>query len=76
MEPVLLVTILTGILGVKIVAEIIAQPLADNIATMHQNWFWTLDPTQASDRELLAVVNAVLPPVEVLQELCAVPLPY
>lgn len=76
MEPLLLVTILTGVLATKITVEIAAQPLSDNLQMLLTNWFWTLEPDRAADQELLAVINAMLPPVEVLEELCAVPMPY
>ncbi len=76
MEPLILVTILGGILATKIVVEVAAQPLGDNLGMLYSNWFWTLDPKQPANQELLTVVNAMLPQVEVLQELCSVPLPY
>jgi len=76
MEPLLLATILVGVLATKITVEITAQPLSDNLQMLLTNRFWTLEPDRAADQELLAVVNAMLPPVEVLEELCAVPMPF
>lgn len=76
MEPLLLVTILAGVLVTKITVEVVAKPFSDNLQAMVSNRFWTLEPDRAVDQELLAVVNAMLPPVEVLEELCSVPMPY
>ncbi|HLW28849.1 MAG TPA: hypothetical protein VKY54_14035 [Kiloniellales bacterium] len=73
MEALLIASILVGVTVSKIGVEIAAEPLAHNLQMVHGNWFWSLDPARASDRELLQVVEAVLPRVEVLEELCSVP---
>lgn len=73
MEALLIASVLVGLTATKIGVEIAAEPLARNLETLYANWFWSLDPTRASDQELLQVVNAMLPRVEVLEELCSVP---
>ena len=73
MEALLIASILAGLTATKIGVEIAAEPMARNLQTLYTNWFWSLDPERASDQELLEVVNALLPKVEVLEELCSVP---
>ncbi|HLS68197.1 MAG TPA: hypothetical protein VK035_02555 [Kiloniellales bacterium] len=73
MEALLIASILVGVTVTKIGVEITAEPLSRNVEELYGNWFWSLNPQRPADRELLEVVNAMLPRVEVLEELCSVP---
>ena len=73
MEPFLLVSVFAAGLLASVVSEIFAETSSDFFRQGYEDFFWSI-PVQETTTEAAVKLQATLPEVEYLRELCSQPI--